>query len=204
MENKVIKIGITGGIGTGKTLVSKIFSVLGIPVYDADSRAKWISNFHPEVKKELTALFGAEAYQEGKFNSRFIVGEIIKDKTKTEKLNAIVHPRVGEDFANWAEEHKSFPYLLKEAALMYESDSYKALDKIIVVSAPLDIRIKRILSRDPQRTEVEVRSIMDKQMPEEEKLKKADFIIYNDDQQLVIPQVVELDKRFRNHLLPGA
>jgi dephospho-CoA kinase len=197
MANKVLKIGITGGIGTGKTLVSKIFGVLGIPVYDADSRAKWISNFHPEVKKELTALFGKEVYQEGKFNSRFIVGEIIKDKTKTEKLNAIVHPRVGEDFADWATKHKNFPYLMKEAALMYESDSYKALDKIIVVSAPLDIRIKRILSRDPQRTEAEIRGIMDKQMSEDEKLKKADFVIYNDDQQLVIPQVVELDKKFR-------
>ena len=142
-------------------------------------------------------MFGKEVYQEGKFNSRFIVGEIIKDKTKTEKLNAIVHPRVGEDFADWATKHKNFPYLLKEAALMYESDSYKALDKIIVVSAPLDIRIKRILSRDPQRTEAEIRGIMDKQMSEDEKLKKADFVIYNDDQQLVIPQVVELDKKFR-------
>jgi dephospho-CoA kinase len=201
MKNKILKIGITGGIGTGKTLVSKIFGVLGIPVYDADSRAKWISNFHPEVKKELISLFGEEAYREGKFNSRFIVGEIIKDKAKTEKLNAIVHPRVGEDFADWVEKNKDFPYLLKEAALMYESDSYKTLDKIVVVSAPLELRIKRVLARDTQRTEVEVRGIMDKQMSEDEKLKRADFIIYNDDQQLVIPQVVELDKKFRRTLI---
>ncbi|HVD98578.1 MAG TPA: dephospho-CoA kinase [Cytophagaceae bacterium] len=197
MKNNPLKIGITGGIGSGKTVVSKIFSVLSVPVYDADTRAKWISNFHPEVKKEITALFGPEAYQDGKFNTRYIASIVFKEKEKTAQLNAIVHPRVGEDFEQWAAQHNNFPYLLKEAALMYESDSYKQMDKIIVVSAPLELRIKRILARDPQRTEAEVRGIIDKQMPEAEKLKRADFIIYNDDQQLLIPQVVALDKQFK-------
>jgi dephospho-CoA kinase len=198
MTNKILKIGITGGIGSGKTLVSRIFSVLGIPVYDADSRAKWISNFHPEVKKDLIAIFGNEAYVDNKFNSRHIVSQIINDKTKTEKLNSIIHPRVGEDFLNWTIQQQNAPYVLKEAALMYESDSYKSLDKIIVVTAPLELRIKRILIRDPQRTEAEIRSIMGKQLSEEEKIKRADFLIYNDDQQMVIPQVVELNKLFRS------
>ena len=197
MKNKLLKVGITGGIGSGKTLVSKIFTILGIPVYDADSRAKWISNFHPEVKKEIIALFGEGAYSGNQFDSRYIVSQIINDKSKTEKLNHIVHPRVGKDFEDWVEQHQEFPYLLKEAALMYESDSYKMLDKIIVVTAPLETRIKRILARDPQRTEAEIRGIMDKQMPEEEKLNRADFIIHNDDQQMVIPQVEALDSLFR-------
>ncbi len=198
MANKLLKVGITGGIGSGKTLVSKIFSILGIPVYDADTRAKWISNFHPDVKNEIINFFGEKSYEDNKFNSRYILSQIINDKTKTEKLNSIIHPRVGDDFAEWVTQHKEFPYLLKEAALMFESDSYKSLDKIIVVSAPLGIKIKRIISRDPQRTEVEILGIMNKQMSEEEKLKRADFIIYNDNQQMVIPQVVALDKLFRN------
>ena len=200
MATKPLKIGITGGIGSGKTLVSKIFSVLGVPVYDADSRAKWISNFHPNVKEEIIALFGTEAYLDNKLNTRYIAPIVFNDKSKTEKLNAIVHPRVGEDFNNWVESHKHFPYLLKEAALMFESDSFKQLDKIIVVSAPLELRIRRILARDPQRTEAEIRGIMDKQMPEEEKLKRADFVIFNNDQQLIIPQVVELDRQFRKNV----
>jgi len=197
MPTKPLKIGITGGIGAGKTLVSKVFSVLGIPVYDADSRAKWISNFHPEVRKEITALVGEQAYIEEKLNTRYIAGIVFNDKSKTEKLNAIVHPRVGEDFSEWVSKHQEFPYLLKEAALLFESGTYKLLDKIIVVSAPLDVRLKRILIRDPQRTEAEVRAIIDKQMSEEEKIKKGDFVVYNDDTQMVIPQVVALDKLFR-------
>jgi dephospho-CoA kinase len=197
MANKPLKIGITGGIGSGKTLVSKIFSVLGIPVYDADSRAKWISNEHPKVKAEITDLFGNEAYLDGKLNTRYIASIVFKDQSNTAKLNSIVHPRVGEDFENWVHDHMEYPYLLKEAALLFESESYKQLDKILVVSAPLELRIKRILARDPQRSEAEIRGIMDKQMPEGEKLKRADFILYNNDQQLIIPQVVELDQLFR-------
>ncbi len=198
MKNKVLKIGITGGIGSGKTLVSKIFNVLGAPVYDADTRAKWISNFHPDVKKEIIDFFGKESYVDGKFNTRYIAGIVFNDKIKTEKLNSIIHPRVGEDFLNWVEHHKNFPYLIKEAALLYESDSYKLLDKIIVVSAPLDIRIKRVLSRDKQRTEAEVKGIIDKQLPEAEKIKRADFVVMNDDQTMVLPQIVALDKQLKN------
>ena len=200
MATKPLKIGITGGIGSGKTMVSKIFSVLGIPVYDADTRAKWISNYHPQVKKEIQQLFGEQAYTDNKLNNRYIASIVFNDKNKTGQLNAIVHPRVGEDFENWVKENANAPYLLKEAALMFESDSYKLLDKVIVVSAPLELRIQRILTRDPQRTEAEIRGIMDKQLPEEEKQKRADYIIHNDDNNLIIPQVVELDKKFRGNV----
>ena len=200
MGTSPLKIGITGGIGSGKTLVSKVFALLGVPVYDADSRAKWIANFHPDVKKEIIEAFGEESYLDAKLNTRFLAGIVFKDKGKTEKLNSIIHPRVGEDFSNWVAKHSNYPYLLKEAALMYESDSYKSLDKIIVVSAPMDIRIKRVVLRDPQRTEAEVKDIIDKQLPENEKLGRADFIVYNDEKQLLIPQVVELDKVFKKVL----
>ncbi len=193
------KIGITGGIGSGKTLVSRIFAVLGIPVYDADTRAKWLSNHHPGIKKGIIGLFGPEAYLDDKLNTRYVASQVFQDKTNTEKLNAIVHPAVGEDFENWVNEHQDYPYLIKEAALMYESESYRQLDKVIVVSAPEALRIKRVLARDPQRSEGEVRSIMDKQMSEEEKLKRADFIIQNDDRQLIIPQVMALDELFRKY-----
>ncbi|HSZ25204.1 MAG TPA: dephospho-CoA kinase [Cytophagaceae bacterium] len=198
MTDKVLKIGITGGIGTGKTLVSKIFAVFGIPVYDADSRAKWISNEHPDVKKEITDFFGEEAYLDGKFNTRFIVRMIVNDHAKVEKLNSIVHPRVGQDFLEWVKQHNSYPYIIKEAALLFESESYLSLNKTIVVTAPLELRIQRVLLRDAQRTLEEIKGIIDKQMPEEEKLKKADFIVHNDEQQLLLPQIVALDKLFRS------
>lgn len=197
MSNKPLKIGITGGIGSGKTLVSRLFSILGIPVYDADTRAKWLINFHPEVKKEITQFLGEESYSEGRLNTRYVAEKVFNDKAKTEKINAIVHPRVGEDFADWAKQHDDFPYLLKEAALLYESGSYKQLDKIIVVSAPAELKLQRIILRDPQRSVEEVKAIMDKQMPDRDKQKMADFIVYNDEQQLVIPQVIALDKQIR-------
>jgi dephospho-CoA kinase len=197
MGNKVLKIGITGGIGSGKSLVCKVFSMLGIPVYDSDSRAKWIANFHPVVKKEMIVLFGSDAYLDGKLNTRYISEIVFKDKSKTEKINAIIHPKVGEDFNEWYSQQINVPYILKEAALLYESGSYKTLDKIIVVTAPLEMRIKRVLQRDVHRTESEVRAIINKQFSEEEKCKRADFLIYNNEEQLVIPQVVDLDKKFR-------
>ncbi len=198
MPNKPLKIGITGGIGSGKSLVTKIFSLVGIPVYDADTRAKSILSFHPDVKKEIIHFLGEEAYIGGELNRRYIAEKVFNDKRKIEKINAIVHPRVGEDFNDWAKQHSHYPYLLKEAALLYESGSYMQLDKIIVVFAPLEMRLKRVLARDTQRTEQEVKAIMDKQITDEEKIKKADFVIYNDETKLVIPQVMALDNQIRS------
>lgn len=197
MGTKVLKVGVTGGIGSGKSLVCSIFKLLGAPIYDADARARWITNFHPDVKKEIKEAFGKQSYLNEKLDNRYLAGIVFKDKIKTDLLNRIVHPRVGEDFSNWVEANKEAPYLIKEAALMYESDSYKSLDKVIVVAAPLETRISRVLQRDPQRSEAEIKAIIDKQMPEEEKLKRADFIVYNDDKQLLISQLEALDKIFR-------
>lgn len=192
MRNLPLQVGITGGIGSGKSIVCNIFRILGIPVYDADKRAKWLANNHPEVKKLIISYFGEEAFLKGSLNRQFLAGEVFSNAEKLEKLNSFIHPKVAEDYKNWVNEHKEYPYLLKEAALLFESDSYKKLHKIITVFAPEKVRINRILVRDPQRTTEEIQNIINKQLPEKEKLEKADFIIKNDERTLVTKQVLEI------------
>jgi dephospho-CoA kinase len=195
MKNNVLKVGITGGIGAGKTIVSRIFSLLGVPLYNADERAKYILHHDQEVKQQLILQFGDQAYRDGKVNTAFLAREVFNDDDKLAKLNGFVHPRVKLDFEEWMKKQHA-PYILKEAALLYEAGSYKDLDKIITVFSPVELRIKRILARDPSRTEDSIRSIMQKQMPDEEKVRKADYVIYNDDTQLLIPQVIKLHQLF--------
>ena len=194
----LLKIGITGGIGSGKTVVSRIFKVLGIPLYNADERAKWILANNEEVKEGLLQLFGKESFQNNQLNRQYISQQVFNDKAKLEKLNALVHPQVGADFERWLEGKQKFPYILKEAALLFEAGSYKGLDKIITVYAPLELRIKRVLERDPHRNEEGIRKIMKEQMDEEEKMKRADYIIYNDEEKMLIPQVLKLHELFQN------
>ncbi|MCB0521637.1 MAG: dephospho-CoA kinase [Saprospiraceae bacterium] len=186
-----LKIGITGGIGSGKTTVSKIFEILGIPVYYADNRAKSIMEQEGEVKNRINRLFGKEAYfQNGGLNRKYIAGVVFQDKTKLEKLNAIVHPAVIKDGEAWFAEQHGTPYCLKEAALLIESGSYKTLDALIVVTAPQPLRIERVMKRDGlKKTDVIAR--LKSQGPEEEKLRLADFVIQNDGSQSLIKQVLE-------------
>ena len=197
MKTKNLRIGITGGIGSGKSIICRIFQTLGVPVYDADSRAKWIVNHHPDLRKELIAEFGPEAYDaEGKYNRTYMAKQVFNDGNKVKILNKLIHPRVGQDFLDWTQQNAKAPYLLKEAALMFESGSYLALDKVITVFAPEEVRIQRILKRDPFRSEDQIKAIFGKQLAEKEKIKRADFVVHNDDQQLVIPQVLELHTQF--------
>lgn len=196
MGTKLLKIGITGGIGTGKTIVSEIFHLLGVPVYNADERGKWLLSNNEKVKEGLLKIFGEEAFQNHVLNRSFISQQVFNDKSKLKMLNELVHPAVGKDFVHWLEGKEKYPYVLKEAALLFEAGSYKDLDKVIVVSSPEDLRIRRVLQRDPQRTEGSLKKIMKEQMDEEEKLKKADYIIYNDEKNLLIPQVIRLHKLF--------
>ena len=198
MESKTWKIGITGGMGSGKSTVCKVFALLGVPVYDADSGAKRVLNTNPRVRKEIIELFGEESYKGNVLDNRYLAKLVFNDKEKVEKLNHIVHPGVGEDFEEWMKDKQGMPYILKEAALMYEAGSDKTLDKIITVFAPKEIRLKRVMSRDVQRSESEILAIMDKQISEEEKMKRADFVLYNDDQKLVIPQVIALHRIISN------
>jgi dephospho-CoA kinase len=198
MSGKTLRIGITGGIGSGKTLVSKIFSLLNIPVYNADERARFILNNDKEVIEKVKEAFGPEAFQNNKLNAVFLSQEVFNNEEKLKRLNSFVHPKVGVDFNSWAEGFSKCSYILKEAALLYEAGSYKDLDKIIVISSPEELRIKRVLQRDPQRTEASVKAIIAKQWEEEEKIKRADYVIINDDKNMVIPQVLKLHQEFSN------
>ncbi|GAA4390013.1 dephospho-CoA kinase [Hymenobacter koreensis] len=196
----MLQVGITGGIGSGKTVVCRLFATLGVPVYDADTRAKWVMRHDATLRAELIAAFGPEAYlPSGEQNRTYLAAKAFNDPAELARLNSLVHPRVGADFAQWAaaQRQAGHPYLLKEAALLYESGSYKQLDRIITVYAPQELRQRRVLHRDPHRTPDDVLSIIGKQLSEEEKLQRADFVLYNDDQQPLLPQVLSLHEHLQ-------
>ncbi|MEM9391287.1 MAG: dephospho-CoA kinase [Bacteroidota bacterium] len=191
-----LQIGVTGGIGSGKSLVCNIFAVLGIPIYNADSRARWLMNNQQELKESIIEHFGQGAYDPGGALSRdYIARLVFNDPEELKKLNSLVHPAVGKDYAQWFPNQKA-DYTIKEAALMFESGSYKGLDYVINVSAPVEKRVLRVLKRDTFRSENEVRAIIEKQLPEFERIEKSDFVITNDDQQMIIPQILGLNQRF--------
>jgi dephospho-CoA kinase len=197
----MLRIGITGGIGSGKSVVARLFAALGVPVYDSDSRAKWVMAHDAVLREQLQAAFGAETYDAaGQLNRPYLAQVAFNDATQLARLNTLVHPRVGEDFATWtaAQAAAGYPYILKEAALLYESGAYRSLDSIITVFAPPEVRTARVLCRDAHRSAAEVQAIMGKQLSEEEKLQRADYVVYNDDSQLVLPQVLTLDAAFRS------
>ena len=196
-----LQIGITGGIGSGKSLICKIFSCLGVPVYDADSHAKELMTTDGILVSDIKKEFGVLSYSvDGGLNREYLSKMVFNDPERLRTLNSLVHPRVGHDFNRWLDQRKGHPYVLKEAALLYESGAYKSLDKVIVVYANEALRIQRVLNRDPHRTADQVRAIIKNQMPEEEKLKRADFTVRNDETALLIPQVVSLHQRFSSRL----
>ena len=193
----MLKVGITGGIGSGKTTVCKIFATLGIPIYYADDRAKWLMVNSPALQTGIINLFGKEAYnEEGQLNRAYIGGIAFKHPKKLQKLNALVHPAVFVDGENWQQEQFALqvPYTLKEAALLYETGSHKFLDKMIVVTAPEEMRIERVMKRDGLDREA-IQDRIARQMPATEKVAQADYIITNDGQQLLIPQVLEIHQQ---------
>lgn len=190
----MLKAGITGGIGSGKTTVCKIFETLGIPVYYADDRAKWLMTHDEHLMSEIRNAFGADAYTpDGQLNRAYLSGVVFSDAEKLKQLNALVHPAVFNDGSAWHQAQTGAPYTLREAALLYESGSYKAIDKMIVVTAPLALRIARVMERD-NISEAAVRARIEKQWPEEEKIKRADYVIYNDGAQLLVPQVLKIHR----------
>lgn len=191
---KALKVGITGGIGSGKSLICKIFSKLNIPIYDADSRAKWLTNNDPEIRKKVIAEFGKESFNENGLNREYVASKVFNNPSRLKKLNSIIHPAVAVDYEAWVN-HQNTPYTIKEAALMFESGSYKMQDLIIAVSAPKELRISRVLSRDSFRSRKQIEDIIDKQISEEERIERSDFVVYNDESQLVIPQVIELHQK---------
>ncbi|MEJ8802489.1 dephospho-CoA kinase [Pontibacter sp. H249] len=193
----MLKIGITGGIGVGKTVVARMFKLLGIPVYDSDSRAKWVMHHDDSLKADLIAAYGSQAFNEqGELDRAYIASIVFNNPEKLQRHNSLVHPHVRNDFEKWVKQHTGKPYVIKEAALMYESEAWKQIDKMIAVYAPMDVRIKRLLLRDKHRTEADIRTIISKQLSEEEKMARADYIVTNDDQRMIIPQVLSLHKQF--------
>ena len=188
-----MNIGLTGGIGSGKTTVAKIFELLGIPVYYADDAAKKIMNEDEELKDAIQRQFGEESYHNGELNSAYLSTKVFSDPLQLEILNSLVHPATIRDAATWMTRQKT-PYTLKEAALIFESGSAEHLDYVIGVYAPAALRIKRAMERN-HLTHEEVKQRMDKQLDEDMKMKLCDFIIYNDEQQLLIPQVIDLHKK---------
>lgn len=192
-----LQIGITGGIGSGKSLVCKIFACLGVPVYDADSRAKSIMTTDGILVQQIKSEFGDLAYDApGGLNRSYLSSAVFNNPEKLNKLNQLVHPRVAADGENWTNEQIGHKYVVREAALLFESGSFKKMDKVIVVTAPEPLRVKRVLARDPQRKEEDVLKIIHSQLSEEEKTKRADFVLKNDETELLVPQVIKLHQQF--------
>jgi dephospho-CoA kinase len=175
----MIKVGITGGIGSGKTYISKMFEALGVPVYYADERAKYLMQNNEELRSAIIAAFGEESYANGELNREFLSQVVFKDEKKLAKLNGIVHPAVAQDTEEWNKQHQDKAYTIKEAALLFETASNKQLDKTILVHADEDERILRVMQRDHiSKDKVEAR--IKHQMSDLDKMQMADFIINND------------------------
>lgn len=190
----MFKIGLTGGIGSGKSTVAKIFEVLGIPVYYADEEAKRLMNTDIGLKRQIIELFGEASYSQGMLNRNYLAEIVFHDPEKLKQLNALVHPVTIHDANTWLENQHS-AYAIKEAALIFESGIHEMLDFVIGVSAPISLRIQRVIKRDNISRE-EVLSRMDKQMEESAKMKRCNFVITNDEQQLLIPQVLAIHEKF--------
>jgi dephospho-CoA kinase len=192
----MLKIGITGGIGSGKTTVCKVFELLGIPVFYADHVAKSIMQTDLQLKNEILIAFGPQSYSiDGLLNRSYISSIVFKDELQLRRLNSIVHPAVFRAFDQWIANHSDAPYVLKEAALLFESESYKMCDLSILVISPEDIRIRRVIARDHiSKDEIMLR--MKRQFTDEQKMKFADQVLINDESCLLIPQILLLHQQF--------
>ena len=188
-----LRIGLTGGIGSGKSTVAKIFEVLNIPVFYADAAAKELMNSDAFLRQQLMNAFGEDTYINNALNRAHLASVVFKDAYQLERLNAIVHPATIAAAERWFAQ-QSLPYVIKEAALLFESGSAAGLDYIIGVSAPQHVRIQRAAKRDDISPE-QVQQRIDKQIDESIKMKLCDFVIANDEQQTLLPQVLKLHKK---------
>ena len=189
----VLRVGLTGGIGSGKSTVAQIFEVLGIPVYYADTAAKKIMNEDKGIRLAIINIFGEQAYANNILDRKYISSIVFSDPAKLQQLNALVHPATKKDGEAWMQRQTS-PYAIHEAALIFEAKVSDRLDLVIGVSSPIELRIKRAMGRDKVSRE-EVFKRMDQQLNEEVKMSKCDFLLINDEQQMLIPQVLELHEK---------
>jgi dephospho-CoA kinase len=191
----MLKIGITGGIGSGKTTVCKIFEKLGTPVYYADNEAAKILSDNKTVQQKVISLLGNIIVENGAINRKKIAEIVFSDSTKLNSLNEIIHPEVKKHSAIWMKMHASKPYIIKESAIVFENNLQNEFDCIILVTAPKELKIKRIKERDNSTTE-EIEKRIKNQLSDEEKIKLADYVIANDEKLLLTPQIIELHKFF--------
>jgi dephospho-CoA kinase len=194
----MLKIGLTGGIGSGKSTVAKVFEVLGVPVYYADEAAKRLMNEDEQLKQQIIQHFGEAAYKNNTLDRSYLASQVFNNKEKLELLNSLVHPATIRDAGNWMQ-LQTTPYAIKEAALIFESGTQDQLDYVIGVSAPAPLRILRVMKRDGS-TREQVLARMGKQIQEVIKMRLCDFIIYNDEQQPVLPQVLALHEKLISQL----
>jgi dephospho-CoA kinase len=195
-----LKIGVTGGIGSGKSVVCRIFSCLGIPIYNADDRAKWLTVNNLCLKNNIISLLGDQAYTaDGEYNRAYVASRVFGNPQLLQQLNGLIHPLVKKDTAEWNEVQSQFstiPYSIKEAALMNRAGDSNDLDFVIVVIADEDLRVHRVRERDPERTEEQIRAIMRQQMLDTERVALADFVVQNNKNSSLIDQVIALHQRF--------
>ena len=186
------KIGITGGIGSGKTYVTEVFQSLGIPIFYADSQANKLMISSEKLIKLLKEEFGNDIYKDSDLNKEKLASIVFSNSDKLQKLNSLVHPIVKEEFNNWCKKQTS-PYVIKEAAILFESNSHLGLDAVICVSAPLELRKKRLCNRDNY-TEKEMQNRIENQITQEDKEKQSNYIIVNDEKDLLLPQIIKIHK----------
>jgi len=192
----MIKVGITGGIGSGKSTVCKVFRIMGVPVFEADIIAKQLMNNDPTLRKQLIHLFGASVYQSDQtIDRKYLAGIVFSNPSLLSKLNEAVHPAVRKSFDEWYLNQQS-AYVLHEAAILFESGFYKMMDKTITVATDETERIDRVVKRDHITVEM-VRQRIKNQWNDEQRIKLADFVIGNNDNELIIPQIIEIDKKIR-------
>ncbi|MBT6236459.1 dephospho-CoA kinase [Bacteroidia bacterium] len=187
-----LRIGITGGIGAGKSTICKIFGRLGVPIYDADTRAKWLMHNDKDIKQAITDSFGWDSYtRKDELNKEYLAKVVFNNEEKLKVLNGIVHPAVKNDYQTWTLEYKEEPYSIKEAALLFESDAYLNLHKVIVVNSPIETRIERIMKRDHVKRE-DILKRIENQTTDRERMSRADWVIYNDGVNSLISQAMDV------------
>jgi dephospho-CoA kinase len=194
----MLKIGVTGGIGSGKSTICQFFEIIGIPVFTADVEAKAIMDNSPVIRNQLIAIFGKDIYlPDFTLDRKKLAQLIFHSPVLLEKVNAIVHPEVRNHFLDWSQKQTT-AYVVYEAAILFETGFYTLMDYNILVTAPEEERIKRVMARE-ETTVQDIQSRISKQWPDEEKIKLADYVLNNNNEELIIPQLVELDKKFRIH-----
>ena len=195
---KMIKVGVTGGIGSGKSIICRYFKLIGIPVFEADLEAKQIINNSAIVRSQMIIHFGKDIYLPNQvINRKKLADTIFKSPSSLKKVNSIIHPQVKKKFNEWTEEQKT-DYVVHEAAILFESGFYKMMDFMILVTAPVELRIKRVIERDNVSKE-NVIARMKQQWEDPEKIKLSNLVLTNDNTELIIPQLIEFDKTLRRH-----